>query len=493
MPDLTVFIDKGCPIPLDSIDGFAETESAVLDDIHTETGAYPWGLHPTNLDIAQLAIENEGYSLALLHNSLMDGIAFQEVPLEYTTIDKTVGTIISDTLLKGGGQFWLEGGTLFVDFRAFTGADAASDTSSTSWGALATLTAADSVTYRDQNRPASYDEDAPVLQDFLDDCEDAPTGDCDGTFETLDNGSFSYSETHGEGYDKSTTTYTITKVNGQVTLEVEQRFGYIRTISDAYWVEIYKSTKTNTYDTDCTDALIESREEIEVVRQDQVWWDLDIQGSITQFTFARPIDDWLPPKYIQSYRIVNQDWHPEGWLRGREETTYQLASIVQSVFGSIVGDPVYSKSYRKEFNVPLGKGLWLQRVTEARPGEKAVWEREDDTIGANVEPVTTIPATHVESNSIIQDGPPPTVSCKSDCTDKAQEEYDEALLIHTAQLRYGRPLTVTTLARPMMELEHHLGQVIGNKVVVGVNHRYELPVGEAVSGSQTNVTLWEYR
>lgn len=491
MPDISAWADDPCPIPLEAI-GLLPPGVTFIEDVHTETGYYPWGRHPTNLDIAEAAVEAAGYSLLIIHNTLMDEIVLQEVDQEYSTLDKTVGTILDETILKGGGRTWIDGGTLWVDFRAVSGPDAASDSASASWAGAVGLTAAESARWRHEQQAATYSEPAPVLQDFLDECNEEPSTLCDGTFETLANGVYSYDEEHGVDFDRTLTRYTITKSNGKVISEIEQRFGYLRGQFEAKWAEVWKSVKLNQYDPNCDDALVLSTEEVTVRRQDFVWWDLTLDSSITSFSYGRPLDDWLPESYIQSYRITSQQWHPEGWLKGREEVTYELASIVQTVFGSTFGSPNYSKSYRKELYLPIGRGLWLNKVTESSVAEKVVWEREDAGATPNVEPLTILPTTQVVTNSIIQDGPPPTVACKSDCIDQATEDYEEALRIHTARLRYGRALTVTTLDRSLLEIQHHLGQIVGSKVVVGVSHSYELPVDESVRNTSTTVTLWEY-
>ena len=315
----------------------------------------------------------------------------------------------------------------------------------------------DSVTVTQQETggsPAGTDPSttpAPVLADYLAECDPEQTdAEAGRTFETMQSGTLTYGEWAGEGINRTQTTHTITKVGGQITREERVlrtiRRTFSRSLSGLTVTDVFLPSEwtvaTYEYAACCPTALLESTERTWVARAG-VEFPAGLGGDLS----GGP-EDWgdLPGTYLHNETVIAQDWHAEGWLRERLETSREFSSWIVSYTGSPIGRdagshgrsadlrlyPVYATSVKNDTYTPIGEGMWLHRGSESDSMFVPVVEY---TLGQETVTGTDFAPT-ARSYRRVTDQAPPTVSCGDvDPCNPAPSCEDRAVRQHAIDLK----------------------------------------------------------
>lgn len=448
--DLETVIDEELLFLDELPNGWGSLELGTINPLplELELGQHPGGggscpVKPTYLEVAQRALDYLGADLVILDGPGL--ILDHRVPYDYTTKGKTVQAVLDETIFATNPRWWGDGLTVYVDGRELTP------------GTLATVAGIETLTTRVQ-RGAVIPEPSP------------PAGEPDpgqGTFETHESGTFTWTEAAGAGEEYTETTYTVTKANGQLTEEREVRQAYVPSLAGPVWATVYDSLTTREYHPACGEAMVREVQVVNAARTDITYWNLDLVNVAWGVTIL-PVEDFVPPMYMTLHKTIRQSWHAEGWLRSREEVTLEPGAYWINARGEVWGEIAYRRTSRTEYNLPVGNGLWLTRVTEYVPSEAPVWVAPE---GGVVASEATYPVAGVNTFTRISDSPPPTVSCPADpcrVEETPAERYARELAVREAMLVNDPDREVVTLTLKHLALEWSVGDTVDGYVVTRI-------------------------
>lgn len=387
---------------------------------------------PTRLELARRAADLASVTL-LIHDG--PGLVGHSdlVPADTVTVGRSVGEVIRDMLLRGDPRAWYAPGVMIIDGRALPSGSTAAPASDmlisdALWKDAAVNAAR--VDVIESPAPASAG-DEPQLADFTADCSET-LDPCDArTFETLQNGTLTWTENAGSGTSYVETEYKIVKENGHVVNETSILRGWRYYVKGPVGIGAFPTTfeqrfepfqwtvRQHTYLACCPDALAHTIETVTAARYADR--DADYDG-------APDLWDTFPNSYLQSQKEVTQRWHAEGWLRSRIEVTSTIRGWKYDGTGI---SPTYDQSVRSERYVPVGGGLWS---VETKLSEAANLPIASGATGEVSEGIGGTSTAVVNSYNVITDAAPPTVSCGGanpcgeveTCSERAQRLYDEA-------------------------------------------------------------------
>lgn len=510
--------------PLDAPLGFG---MASIDDCEAKKRAAeePYG-RQTRMQIAKAAAAHAGVSLIVL-GTIPN--AHRYVEEDYRTEGQSAASVISAMLFASGPRVWYAPGAIYVDGRTFSGG--AGSTDPTSFVPAAAL-AADGASWQDQ--PGSSQPE-PKLEDYTEDCERTKEGDeegGDGTFETFESGTYDWTERSGSRRSGGTsmatsggtdtlpdyeeTYHSITKENGRVTDELEETKAYYLTAArKRHFGVVSRSTVKNEHHPVCPEALI-LREEKTMRRKtydDLSRFSAEAGQDSSHLPWSYPgqqeLLESVPHWFAESGVVVEQEWHAEGWLKSRIETTRELDGMIATanydLEESLIDYSVtlvYRKEIRKESYIPIGNGLWRtstivhsnirQPIFEPLNPDAQIGEEEYGqliTTGAAMMPTTN-------TYNVITDQAPPSISCADRC-DEDGDPYDKCIEDATEQWEidhadwaaseaHNAPKRVWNIETNRLYPSVRVGQLLGGGFVAGVTHD-----SDGVSG-RTSIEVWEW-
>ena len=356
-------------------------------------------------DIARRALNLIGISLVVYAG---DGLPFlsRKLPCEYRTLGKTIRQVLSDTILLTQPRTWGEGTTFCVDGRGLQ------------------VVAVPYVNSVIEDYQESLQEGAEVPEPELE--EEGVPDEAGDTFETLDDATFTSTETSGTGDDLIQTTTEVRKEGGQIVYERETRRGYVPVLEgDPLWAIIYDALITHEYSSVCPSALVRTNEIVRQVRRNTPYWNITISPGVGMFGKIQEIEGFLPPLIDTSWREVNQVWQAEGWLRHRSEVSYELSAYLQDIFGNTV-TTAYNRSSKSETHLPIGGGMWWHTAKTEITKDAPVFESLAAS-ATDYDPIANYPTPQVDTRSWQDDQPPPTVSC-GDVDERCEETPEERYL-----------------------------------------------------------------
>jgi hypothetical protein len=435
----------------------------------------------SRLEVAKAAAAAAGFSLIRFGDAPNQ---HKPVDAEYKTLGKTAMSVIQELLYGGNPRTWATTDTLYVDSREIP---AGATGAPTGFGEHCEIVKNES-SFQDQAADDPGEE--PILADYLEECEakDSSTPPPEGsTFETFDDGAYSWWERSGQDEEYKDSLHNIIKKDGKVTRETISERGWARGfILDKSFDVLARTERYYRYHNTCPDALTSTVEHITHRKTDEdlrhLVSQIDDSEMITEEeTFdreriTREYYEWLkasnnarakgepapafnstysnkyprrsteeqlwaamPKYYTQKRTIVGQRWHAEGWLRSRKESTKEYDGIIAirkegtsslDISYSVV--ILYKYTERTETYIPIGNGLWRISTNVRTSHQKPIYEplnpdaEEGDEDYAVME-VTDSRSQRVSNTyTVITDQPPPSVSCPpKTCVELADERTCE--------------------------------------------------------------------
>lgn len=458
---------------------------------------------PTRLSLAREALSQVGVSLVILGG--MDAIpgAERRVNEDYRTQGMTPMDVVSDMLLAANPYTWFAPEVMFI-----YGGSLPSGSMSIPAGCMS-----GSISSQALFRQAPP---MPLLSDYLKECGEL--GDCN-SFELSQDATLESEVWREDERGITRTTDTVVKSGGQITrkeelvervaapiwgrLTIEQAIaGNHRLTPLSHSLTLYE------YLPCCPEAMLQSetvtRASISIVDYSS--------GGGGGIPVGRGSLDLGVDRVVGEEKVVN-DWHAEGWLRGRVTTAYRETGITKE-YELITEDTELEERWR-----PVGNGMWLYSWRKTTTGLFPVYSESDSGGGVGGVPIGGMPdpadisirltpsslmvRSTSETGSSITDEPPPQVRCQDDtldpcrpemtCQDLMTERYQQD---HAEWEELVAALEATT---PEVLLEMNLnyegirrdiipGHIHEGWLVTGVSYSASGPVGGRPSQS-TSVTL----